>query len=41
MPAVAKADDCIHESLLWNAVEEADEIIVDGSKVDVFRCVCV
>ena len=34
-----KADDGIHQPMLWNAVEEADEVVVDGCEVYVLRCV--
>ena len=38
-PACAEADDGVDQPLLWYAVEEADEVVVDGCEVNVLRCV--
>ena len=38
-PASAEAHDCFNRSLLRYAVEEADEVIVDGGEMDVCWCV--
>ena len=37
-PATAEADDSIDQPLLWYAVEEADEVVVDGGEC---RLVCL
>ena len=44
LPACAEANDCVDQALLGYAVEEADEIVIDGCEMNVIGCgveVCV